>query len=145
MHAFIFLGEQVQRVYRIFLHVIYILVAMIVAAFLQMPCLTRASIMGIVPMNLITYLKLGTEASLDFTSMTVLIFLITASELCEYISYTLQYKRLLKKCKKKITATRSIRILYVILISIFFYHSAFCYAGHTTHIWTKFKCENRDK
>ncbi|EFN77904.1 hypothetical protein EAI_00587 [Harpegnathos saltator] len=70
-------GEQVQRVYRTVLHVIYILVAMIVASFLQAPFLTRATIMGIVPVNLITYLKHGMEASLDFTSMTVLIFLIT--------------------------------------------------------------------
>jgi len=58
----------------------YILVAMIVAAFLQAPFLTRATIMGIVPANLSTYLKHGMEASLDFISMTVLIFLITASE-----------------------------------------------------------------
>lgn len=54
--------------------------AMIVAAFLQAPFLTRASILVIVPVNLITYLKHGMEASLDFTSMTVLIFLITASK-----------------------------------------------------------------
>lgn len=71
-------GEQVQRVYRIVSHVVYILVAMIIAAFLQAPFLTRASILGVVPVNLFTYLKHGMEASLDFTSMTVLIFLITA-------------------------------------------------------------------
>ncbi|CAL1682172.1 unnamed protein product [Lasius platythorax] len=71
-------GEQVQRMYRIVSHVVYILVAMIIASFLQAPFLTRASILGIVPVNLITYLKHGMEASLDFTSMTVLIFLITA-------------------------------------------------------------------
>ncbi|XP_072758730.1 protein brambleberry [Anoplolepis gracilipes] len=71
-------GEQVQRMYRIVSHVVYILVAMIIAAFLQAPFLTRASILGIVPVNLVTYLKHGMEASLDFTSMTVLIFLITA-------------------------------------------------------------------
>lgn len=69
-----------QKAYCIFLHIMYILVAMIVAAFLQAPFLTRATIMGIVPANLLTYLKHGMEASLDFTSMTVLIFLITASE-----------------------------------------------------------------
>lgn len=75
-------GEQVQRVYRTILHVIYILVAMIVASFLQAPFLTRATIMGIVPVNLITYLKHGIETTLDFTSITVLIFLITGSKLC---------------------------------------------------------------
>lgn len=71
-------GEQMQRAYRIFLHIVYILVAMIVAAFLQAPFLTRATIMGVVPANLVTYLKHGMEASLDFMSITVLIFLITA-------------------------------------------------------------------
>ncbi|XP_018049621.1 PREDICTED: protein brambleberry-like [Atta colombica] len=70
-------GEQMQRAYRIFLHVIYLLVAMIIAAFLQAPFLTRATIMGIIPANLVTYLKQGMEACLDFTSITVLIFLIT--------------------------------------------------------------------
>ncbi|XP_071631409.1 protein brambleberry [Temnothorax longispinosus] len=71
-------SEQMQRAYRTFLHIVYLLVAMIVAAFLQAPFLTRATIMGVVPANLFTYLKHGMEASLDFTSMTVLIFLITA-------------------------------------------------------------------
>lgn len=70
-------GEQVQKIFRIVLHITYILVAMIIAAFLQAPFLTRVSILGIVPVNLITYLKHGMEASLDFTSMTVLIFVIT--------------------------------------------------------------------
>lgn len=77
---FLFLGEQVQKLYRTFLHIVYILVAMIVAAFLQAPFLTRATIIGLIPVNLITYLKHGLEASLDFTSMTVLIFLITGSK-----------------------------------------------------------------
>ncbi|XP_029167264.1 protein brambleberry-like [Nylanderia fulva] len=71
-------GEQLQRMYRIVSHVVYILVAMIIAAFLQAPFLTRASILAVVPVNLVTYLKHGMEASLDFTSMTVLIFLISA-------------------------------------------------------------------
>ncbi|KAL0099872.1 hypothetical protein PUN28_019950 [Cardiocondyla obscurior] len=71
-------GEQIQRAYRTFLHVVYIMAAMIVAAFLHAPFLTRAFIMGVVPANLLTYLKHGMEASLDFTSMTMLIFLITA-------------------------------------------------------------------
>lgn len=69
-----------QRIFRIVSHITYILVAMIVAAFLQAPFFTRASILAIVPVNLITYLKHGMEACLDFTSMTVLIFLITASK-----------------------------------------------------------------
>lgn len=71
-------GEQMQRAYRVFLHIVYILVAMIIAAFLQAPFLTRATILGIVPANLLTYLKHGMEASLDFMSITMLIFLITA-------------------------------------------------------------------
>ncbi|XP_018355868.1 PREDICTED: protein brambleberry-like [Trachymyrmex septentrionalis] len=71
-------GEQMQRAYRIFLHIMYLLVAMIIAAFLQAPFLTRATIMGVIPANLVTYLKQGMEACLDFTSITVLIFLITA-------------------------------------------------------------------
>lgn len=70
-----------QRIYRTVLHVIYILVAMIIASFLQAPFLTRATIVGIVPVNLITYLKHGMETALDFTSMTVLIFVITGSKL----------------------------------------------------------------
>jgi len=76
----LFLGEQMQRLYRTFLHAIFLLAAMIIAAFLQAPFITRATIMGVVPMNLVSYLKHGMEASLDFTSITVLIFLITASE-----------------------------------------------------------------
>lgn len=71
-----------QKIFRIVLHITYILVAMIIAAFLQAPFLTRVSILGIVPVNLITYLKHGMEASLDFTSMTVLIFVITGSKYC---------------------------------------------------------------
>lgn len=74
-----------QKVYYTVLHVIYILIAMIVAAFLQAPFLTRAAIMGIVPVNLGTYLKHGMEASLNFTSMTVLILLITGSECANQI------------------------------------------------------------
>ncbi|XP_015123124.1 protein brambleberry [Diachasma alloeum] len=71
-------GEQLQRIYRISLHIIYLLAAMIVAAFLNAPFLTRATIMGFIPLNLITFLKHGMNACLDFTSITVLIFFITA-------------------------------------------------------------------
>lgn len=69
-----------QRMYRISLHVVYLLCAMIVAAFLHAPFLTRITIMGIVPVNLVSYLKHGMEACLDFPSITALIFLITASK-----------------------------------------------------------------
>ncbi|XP_071555163.1 protein brambleberry-like [Temnothorax nylanderi] len=70
--------EEMQRAYHTFSHIVYILVAMIVAAFFQAPFFTRGTIMLVVPANLCIYLKYGMEASLDFTSMTVLIFLITA-------------------------------------------------------------------
>ncbi|KAI4498882.1 hypothetical protein M0802_006057 [Mischocyttarus mexicanus] len=70
-------GEQLQKVYRTVLHIIYLLTAMITAAFLNAPFWTRAAIMGIVPLNLCCYLKHGLEASLDFISITALIFLIT--------------------------------------------------------------------
>ena len=71
-------GEQLHKMYRTGLHIVYILCAMIVAAFLQAPLLTRITILGIVPLNLASYLKHGMEACLDFTSLTALIFLITA-------------------------------------------------------------------
>ncbi|XP_076236306.1 protein brambleberry isoform X2 [Calliopsis andreniformis] len=71
-------GEQMQRMYRICLHIVYLLCAMIVAAFLHAPLSTRITVMGIVPLNLVSYLKHGMEACLDFTSITALIFLITA-------------------------------------------------------------------
>lgn len=70
-------GEQMHKMYRVALHIVYILIAMIVASFLQAPFLTRATIVGIVPLNLATYLKHGLEACLDFTSITALILLIT--------------------------------------------------------------------
>ena len=71
-------GEQMQKMYRTGLHIVYLLCAMIVAAFLQAPLLTRITILGIVPLNLASYLKHGMDACLDFTSLTALIFLITA-------------------------------------------------------------------
>jgi hypothetical protein len=52
---------------------------MIIAAFLQAPLLTRTAILGIVPVNLISYLKHGLHASIDFISLTFLLLLITAS------------------------------------------------------------------
>ncbi|XP_008554835.1 protein brambleberry isoform X3 [Microplitis demolitor] len=70
-------GEQLQKVYQISLHIVYLLGAMIIAAFLNAPFLTRASIMGLIPMNLVSFLKHGMNACLDFTSLTMLIFLIT--------------------------------------------------------------------
>ncbi|KAG7212647.1 hypothetical protein KM043_012930 [Ampulex compressa] len=71
-------GEQLQRISHITLHIVYLLLAMIVASFLQAPFLTRATIMGLIPINLASYLKHGMDASLDFTSITALICLITA-------------------------------------------------------------------
>lgn len=68
-----------HRIYRIGLHIIYLLFAMVIAAFLHAPFLTRITIMGIVPLNLLSFLKHGMDACLDFVSMSVLIFLITMS------------------------------------------------------------------
>lgn len=85
---FSFSGENLEKVYRIALHVVYLLGAMIVAAFLHAPFLTRSAILGAVPLNLATYLKHGLNASLDFISLTALIVLITASE-DFLLSYTL--------------------------------------------------------
>ncbi|PBC33274.1 hypothetical protein APICC_01297 [Apis cerana cerana] len=70
-------GEQMHRIYRVGLHIIYLLFAMVIAAFLHAPFLTRITIMGIVPLNLLSFLKHGMDACLDFVSMSVLIFLIT--------------------------------------------------------------------
>ncbi|OAD55968.1 hypothetical protein WN48_04093 [Eufriesea mexicana] len=70
-------GEQMYRMYRISLHIVYLLFAMVIAAFLNAPLLTRIIIIGIVPLNLISYLKHGMDACLDFISISVLIFLIT--------------------------------------------------------------------
>ncbi|XP_058792606.1 protein brambleberry-like [Phymastichus coffea] len=71
-------GENLEKVYRITLHLVYLFAAMVVAAFLQAPFLTRSAILGIVPLNLASYLKHGLSACLDFISMSMLILLITA-------------------------------------------------------------------
>lgn len=68
-----------HRIYRIGLHIVYLLFAMVIAAFLNAPLLTRIIIIGIVPLNLISYLKHGMDACLDFISISALIFLITLS------------------------------------------------------------------
>lgn len=68
-----------HRIYRVGLHIIYLLFAMVIAAFLHAPLLIRITIMGIVPLNLLSFLKHGMDACLDFVSMSVLIFLITIS------------------------------------------------------------------
>lgn len=68
-----------HRIYRISLHIVYLLSAMIIAAFLHAPLLTRVTILGLVPLNLVSFLKHGMDACLDFVSMSVLIFLITMS------------------------------------------------------------------
>lgn len=59
---------------------------MVVAAFLQAPFLTRTAILGIVPLNLASYLKQGTNACLDFVSISILILLITASKNSYYLT-----------------------------------------------------------
>ncbi|XP_011297868.1 protein brambleberry isoform X2 [Fopius arisanus] len=71
-------SEQLHKIYRISLHIIYLLAAMVVAAFLNAPFLTRATIIGLIPLNIMTFLKHGIYACLDFTSITILIFFITA-------------------------------------------------------------------
>ncbi|XP_012135755.1 protein brambleberry [Megachile rotundata] len=70
-------GDQMHRMYRAGLHIVYLLLAMVTASFLHAPLLTRITIMGLVPLNLLSYLKHGMDACLDFTSLTALIFLIT--------------------------------------------------------------------
>ncbi|XP_053989210.1 protein brambleberry-like [Hylaeus volcanicus] len=69
--------EQIHKIYCVGLHVVYLLCAMVIAAFLNASLLTRVTIMSIVPLNLVSYLKHGMDACLDFASMTVLIILIT--------------------------------------------------------------------
>lgn len=81
-------GDQFEKVYRTGLHVIYLLIAMVVASFLQAPFLTRFTIMGILPLNLVSYLREGAEACLDFGSITALIFLITGMH---YLIVTIHY------------------------------------------------------
>lgn len=68
-----------HQAYRISLHIVYLLFAMVIAAFLHAPLLTRVTILGLVPLNLVSFLKHGMDACLDFVSMSVLIFLITMS------------------------------------------------------------------
>lgn len=70
-------GEQFEKVQRICMHIVYLLAAMIVASFLNAPTLTRVTILGLIPMNLAAFLKHGMKTCLDFTSITVLILLIT--------------------------------------------------------------------
>ncbi|CAD1471821.1 unnamed protein product, partial [Heterotrigona itama] len=70
-------GEQMYQIYRVGLHIVYLLFAMVIAAFLHAPLLTRITIMGLVPLNLVSFLKHGMDACLDFVSISVLIFLIT--------------------------------------------------------------------
>ena len=95
---FTFLGENLDKIYRITLHVVYLLGAMVVSAFLQAPFLTRSAILGIVPVNLASYLKHGLNACLDFVSITVLILLITASkDIFYYMKYIKSIYRTLCK------------------------------------------------
>ncbi|KAJ8687987.1 hypothetical protein QAD02_023782 [Eretmocerus hayati] len=81
-------GESIERAYRVTLHVFYLIGAMIVAAFLHAPFLTRSAILGIIPLNLVSYMKHGYNACLDFVSLTLLILLITAMH---YVMNAVQY------------------------------------------------------
>ncbi|XP_047354506.1 protein brambleberry-like isoform X1 [Vespa velutina] len=94
-------GEQLQKVYRTVLHILYLLIAMITAAFLNAPFWTRAAIMGIVPLNLCSYLKHGLDACLDFPSITALIFLIT---MMHFLMNGIQYI-----CRSKFQNPESVR------------------------------------
>ncbi|KAL2714325.1 protein brambleberry-like [Vespula squamosa] len=96
-------GEQLQKVYRTVLHIVYLLIAMITAAFLNAPFWTRAAIMGIVPLNLCSYLKHGLEACLDFPSITALIFLIT---MMHFLMIGIQYI-----CKSKFQNSEPVRLI----------------------------------
>lgn len=108
-----------QRMYRIGLHIVYLLLAMVVAAFVHAPLLTRITILGLVPLNLVTYLKHGMEACLDFTSMTVLILLITTSTYQENLTFV-----------------NALNNIYI--------YSAFCDDRNSKLIWIKIKeCTNR--
>nr|XP_050855634.1 protein brambleberry-like isoform X3 [Vespula vulgaris] len=96
-------GERLQRVYRTVLHILYLLIAMITAAFLNAPFWTRAAIMGIIPLNLCSYLKHGLEACLDFPSITALIFLIT---MMHFLMSGIQYI-----CKSKFQNSEPVRLI----------------------------------
>ncbi|XP_012257796.2 protein brambleberry-like isoform X2 [Athalia rosae] len=91
-------GDQFERIYHTVLHVMYLLIAMVVASFLQAPFLTRLTILGILPLNLFSYLTEGAKASLDFCSITMLIVLITAMHyLIVMIHYLLKPKDVVPK------------------------------------------------
>lgn len=92
-------GEQMYQIYRVGLHIVYLLFAMVIAAFLHAPLLTRITIMGLVPLNLMSFLKHGMDACLDFVSISVLIFLIT---MMHFLMIGIQ-----RLCGAKRTETRS--------------------------------------
>ncbi|KAK1123505.1 hypothetical protein K0M31_008210 [Melipona bicolor] len=92
-------GEQMYQIYRVGLHIVYLLFAMVIAAFLHAPLLTRITIMGLVPLNLMSFLKHGMDACLDFVSISVLIFLIT---MMHFLMIGIQ-----RLCGAKKTETRS--------------------------------------
>ncbi|XP_043507040.1 protein brambleberry-like isoform X1 [Frieseomelitta varia] len=92
-------GEKMYQMYRVGLHIVYLLFAMVIAAFLHAPLLTRITIMGLVPLNLVSFLKHGMDACLDFVSISVLIFLIT---MMHFLMIGIQ-----RLCGAKRTETRS--------------------------------------
>ncbi|KDR18720.1 protein brambleberry-like [Zootermopsis nevadensis] len=71
-------GNQLGHVYSCVLHALYLIVGMIAASFVRAPTLTRAFLLVIVPLNLAAVYHHGDSASLDFLSMTILIFASTA-------------------------------------------------------------------
>jgi hypothetical protein len=66
-------GDQLGRLYSCILHVLYLIVGMITAAFLRAPTLTRAFLLLLVPLNFAVMCSHGDSAALDFLSMTALI------------------------------------------------------------------------
>ena len=58
-------------------HFIFMTFGMIIASFLSLPVITRISMIVIIPLNLLSYLKSGEDASLDYTSLVTILLMIT--------------------------------------------------------------------
>ncbi|XP_069690201.1 protein brambleberry-like [Periplaneta americana] len=71
-------GEQVDRLYSCVLHILFLVVGMITAAFVRAPTLTRTFLLLVVPLNLAVTYHHGDDAALNFPSMTILILASTA-------------------------------------------------------------------
>ncbi|XP_034944424.1 protein brambleberry-like [Chelonus insularis] len=90
-------------------HIFYLLGAMIIAAFLNLPFFVRLLIVILIPLNTMILLKDGMEADLDFTSITLLLFLSTIgyyifNNICNFISFIIK-KLTPKKAAPKDTQT----------------------------------------